>query len=150
MYGELMRVKGAELGRKWCYRTARTADVYYKQIMALSMKGYRVISVDIPRLWNNQEWVQAFEKFLDVIDVHHTPFFLLKRYVLIGIPNGPHEPFIADSVDFVIAQVKTLTRGDLASRLTLISDVASMGPLLLSDSLITIMDVEVKMLLISS
>lgn len=30
-----------------------------------------MISVDIPRVWNNQEWVQAFEKFLDVIDVHH-------------------------------------------------------------------------------
>ncbi|KAL7594206.1 uncharacterized protein LOC111918762 [Lactuca sativa] len=175
--------------------TAGTADVYYKQIMALSMKGYRVISVDIPRVWNNQEWVQAFEKFLDVIDVHHihlygtslggflallfaqhrprrvkslvlsnafldtkyfsaampwspvvswTPSFLLKRYVLTGIPNGPHEPFIADSVDFVVAQVETLTREDLASRLTLTSDAASVGPLLLSNSLITIMDTNDK------
>ncbi|KAK9053449.1 hypothetical protein SSX86_030083 [Deinandra increscens subsp. villosa] len=51
--------------------TAGTADVYYKQIMALSIKGYRVISVDIPCVWNSLEWVQAFEKFLDVIDVHH-------------------------------------------------------------------------------
>ncbi|XP_058009572.1 uncharacterized protein LOC110672917 isoform X2 [Hevea brasiliensis] len=50
---------------------AGTADVYYKQIMSLSMKGYRVISVDIPRVWNRHEWIQAFEKFLDVIDVHH-------------------------------------------------------------------------------
>ncbi|KAJ9555303.1 hypothetical protein OSB04_009917 [Centaurea solstitialis] len=198
--------------------TAGTADVYYKQIMALSMKGYRVISVDIPCVWNNQEWVQAFEKFLDVIDVHHavifvcnslevlpfgiadeclsnryistahpggflallfaqhrprrvkslvlsnafletqyfaaampwapvvgwTPSFLLKRYVLTGIPNGPHEPFIADSVDFVVAQVETLSREDLASRLTLSSDAASVGPLMLSDSLITIMDTNDK------
>nr|KAJ0190927.1 hypothetical protein LSAT_V11C800451210 [Lactuca sativa] len=129
---------------------AGTTNVYYKQIMALSMKGYRLISINIPRVWNNQEWVQAFEKFLDISDVHHTPSFLLKRYVLTGIPNGPHEPFIVDSVDFVVTQVETLTRGDLASRLTLISDVASVGPLLLSDCLITIMDVEVKMLLISS
>ncbi|KAI3522509.1 hypothetical protein L1887_00344 [Cichorium endivia] len=175
--------------------TAGTADVYYKQIMALSMKGYRVISIDIPRVWNNQEWVQAFEKFLDVIDVHHihlygtslggflallfaqhrprrvkslvlsnsfldtkyfsaampwapvvswTPSFLLKRYVLTGIPSGPHEPFIADSVDFVVAQVETLSREDLASRLTLTSDAASVGPLLISDSLITIMDTNDK------
>ncbi|KAI3707077.1 hypothetical protein L6452_25283 [Arctium lappa] len=175
--------------------TAGTADVYYKQIMALSMKGYRVISVDIPCVWNNQEWVQAFEKFLDVIDVHHihlygtslggflallfaqhrprrvkslvlsnafletkyfaaampwapvvgwTPSFLLKRYVLTGIPSGPHEPFIADSVDFVVAQVETLSREDLASRLTLSSDDASVGPLMLSDSLITIMDTNDK------
>ncbi|KAL6573152.1 hypothetical protein OROMI_012768 [Orobanche minor] len=175
--------------------TAGTADIYYKQIMSLSMKGYRVISVDIPRVWNNQEWVQAFEKFFDVIDVHHihlygtslggflallfaqhrpgrvkslvlsnafldtkyfsaampwapvvrwTPSFLLKRYVLTGIPNGPHEPFVADSVDFVVAQVETLSRDDLASRLTLTSDAASVGPLLLSDSSITLMDTNDK------
>ncbi|KAK1436165.1 hypothetical protein QVD17_01941 [Tagetes erecta] len=174
---------------------AGTADVYYKQIMALSMKGYRVISVDIPHIWNNQEWVQAFEKFLDVIDVHRihlygtslggflallfaqhrprrvkslilsntfletkyfaaampwapvvswTPSFLLKRYVLTGIPSGPHEPFIADAVDFVVAQVETLSREDLASRLTLTSDAASVGPLMLSDSLITIIDTNDK------
>ncbi|XP_075508645.1 uncharacterized protein LOC142545371 [Primulina tabacum] len=171
--------------------TAGTADVYYKQIMSLSMKGYRVISVDIPRVWNHHEWILAFEKFLDVINVHHihlygtslggflaqlfaqhrprrvrslilsntfletnsfsaampwapivgwTPSFLLKRYVLNGIHDGPHEPFIADSVDFIVAQVETLSRDDLASRLSLTVDAASVGPLLLSDSLITIMD----------
>lgn len=171
--------------------TAGTADVYYKQIMSLSMKGYHVISVDIPRVWNNSEWVLAFEKFLDAIDVHHihlygtslggflaqlfaqhrprrvrslvlsntfletrnfsaampwapivswTPSFLLKRYVLTGIRDGPHEPFIADSVDFVVSQVETLSREDLASRLSLTTDDASVGPLLLSDSFITIMD----------
>ncbi|XP_073133061.1 uncharacterized protein [Henckelia pumila] len=171
--------------------TAGTADVYYKQIMSLSMKGYRVISVDIPRVWNHHEWILAFEKFLDVINVHHihlygtslggflaqlfaqhrprrvrslvlsntfletssfsaampwaplvgwTPSFLLKRYVLTGIRDGPHEPFIADSVDFIVAQVETLSRDDLASRLSLTADAASVGPLLLSDSLITIMD----------
>ncbi|KAL1333632.1 hypothetical protein HN51_062489 [Arachis hypogaea] len=171
--------------------TAGTADVYYKQIMSLSMKGYRVISVDIPRVWNHTEWIQVFEKFLDAIDVHHihlygtslggflaqlfalhrprrvrslvlsntfletrsfsaampwapiaswTPSFLLKRYVLTGIRDGPHEPFIADSVDFVVSQVETLSREDLASRLSLTTADASVGPLLLSDSAITIMD----------
>ncbi|KAH7514098.1 hypothetical protein FEM48_Zijuj11G0052700 [Ziziphus jujuba var. spinosa] len=171
--------------------TAGTADVYYKQIMSLSMKGYRVISVDIPRVWNHHEWIQAFEKFLDAIDVHHihlygtslggflaqlfaqhrprrvrslvlsnsfvetrsfstampwapivswTPSFLLKRYVLTGIRDGPQEPFIADSVDFVVSQVETLSKDDLASRLTLTVDATSVGSLLLSDSFITIMD----------
>ncbi|KAL5541060.1 hypothetical protein UlMin_042633 [Ulmus minor] len=171
--------------------TAGTADVYYKQIMALSFKGYRIISVDIPRVWNHHEWIQAFEKFLDAIDVHHihlygtslggflaqlfaqhrprrvrslilsnsfletrsfsaampwapivgwTPSFLLKRYILTGIRDGPHEPFIADSVDFVVSQVETLSREDLASRLTLTVDAASVGSLLLPDSLITIID----------
>lgn len=37
--------------------------------------------------------------------VSWTPAFLLKRYVLSGIRGGPHEPFIADSVDFVVSQV---------------------------------------------
>ncbi|XP_068306550.1 uncharacterized protein [Pyrus communis] len=171
--------------------TAGTADVCYKQIMPLSMKGYRVISVDIPSVWNHHEWILAFEKFLDAIDVHHihiygtalggflaqlfaqhrprrvrslilsntfldtrnfsaempwapvinwTPSFLLKRYVLTGILDGPHEPFIADSVDFVVSQVEMLSREDLASRLTLTADTVSVGPLLLTDSFITIMD----------
>ncbi|XWS38503.1 hypothetical protein CRYUN_Cryun19dG0136700 [Craigia yunnanensis] len=156
-----------------------------------NVQGYRVISVDIPRVWNHQEWIKSFEKFLDTIDVHHihlygtslggflaqlfaqhrprrvkslilsntfletrsfaaampwapivgwTPSFLLKRYILTGIRDGPHEPFIADSVDFVVSQVETLSRDDLASRLTLTVDNASVEPLLLSDSFITIMD----------
>ncbi|KAK8483814.1 hypothetical protein V6N11_030583 [Hibiscus sabdariffa] len=68
------------------------------------------------------------------------PSFLLKRYVLTGIRDGPHEPFIADSVDFVVSQVETLSKDDLASRLTLTVDNAAVKPLLLQDSFITIMD----------
>ncbi|XP_038976534.1 maspardin isoform X4 [Phoenix dactylifera] len=170
---------------------AGTADVYYKQIMSLSLKGYRVISIDIPQVWNHHEWIHAFEKFLDTINVHHvhlygtslggflaqifaqhrprrvkslvlsntflethkfaaampwsplvswTPSFLLKRHILTGIHDGPHEPFIADSVDFVVGQVEKLSREDISSRLSLNVNVTSVGPLLLPDSLITIMD----------
>lgn len=36
-----------------------------------AFQGYRVVSVDIPRVWNHHEWIQAFEKFLDAINVHH-------------------------------------------------------------------------------
>lgn len=159
--------------------------------MSLSMKGYRVISVDIPQVWNHHAWVLAFEKFLDTINIHHvhlygtslggflaqifaqyrprrvkslvlsnsfletqkfsdsmpwspivnwTPPFLLKRYILTGIRDGPHEPFIADSVDFVVGQVETLAREELSSRLSLNVNAASVGSLLLSDSFITIMD----------
>ncbi|WOL09668.1 maspardin isoform X1 [Canna indica] len=159
--------------------------------MSLAMKGYRVISVDIPRVWNHLEWIHTFEKFLDTLGIYHvhlygtslggflalvfaqhrprrvkslvlsnaflethkfadsmpwspvvnwTPSFLLKRYILSGIRDGPHEPFIADSVDFVVGQVETLSSDDLSSRLKLNVNVASVGPLLLSDSFITIMD----------
>ncbi|KAG6485466.1 maspardin-like isoform X1 [Zingiber officinale] len=170
---------------------AGTADVYYKQIMSLSIKGYRVISVDIPRIWNHMEWVQSFEKFLDTLSIYHihlygtslggflalvfaqhrprrvkslvlsntflethkfaaampwspivnwTPAFLLKRYILSGIRDGSHEPFIADSIDFVVGQVEILSSDDLSSRLKLNVNAASVGPLSLSDSFITIMD----------
>ncbi|KAI7985027.1 Alpha-mannosidase 2 [Camellia lanceoleosa] len=40
----------------------------------------------------------------------------------------------------IIEQVETLSKDDLASRLTLTTDDASVGPLLLSDALITIID----------
>lgn len=171
--------------------TTGTADVYYKQIMSLSMKGFRVVSIDIPRVWNHQEWIQAFEKFLDAIDVHHVhlygtslggflsqlfaqyrprrvkslvlsntfletrnfaatmpwapvvgfaPSFLLKRYILSGIRDVPQEPFIADSVDFVVSQVETISKDDLASRLSLTADTVVVGPLLLSETFITVMD----------
>ncbi|RLN15942.1 maspardin [Panicum miliaceum] len=170
---------------------AGTADVYYKQIMSLCMKGYRVISIDVPQVWNHHEWIHSFEKFLDSMNIHHvhiygtslggflaqifaqhrprrvkslilsntflethkfaaampwspvvnwTPSFLLKRYLLTGIRDGPHEPFIADSVDFVVGQVETLSRDDLSSRLMLNVNVASVGSLMLPDSLVTIMD----------
>lgn len=42
---------------------------------------------------------------------------------------------------WLLIQVETLSREDLASRLTLNVDAASVGSLLLSDSYITIMDV---------
>ncbi|KAG8095448.1 hypothetical protein GUJ93_ZPchr0012g21104 [Zizania palustris] len=159
--------------------------------LTLLGEGYRVISIDVPQVWNHHEWIHSFEKFLDSMNIHHahiygtslggflaqifaqhrprrvkslvlsntflethkfaaampwspvvnwTPSFLLKRYLLTGIRDGPHEPFIADSVDFVVSQVETLSRDDLSSRLMLNVNVASVGSLMLPDSLITIMD----------
>ncbi|RWW53045.1 hypothetical protein BHE74_00040493 [Ensete ventricosum] len=46
--------------------------------------------------------------FAQAHSVNWTPSFLLKRYILSGIRDGPHEPFIADSVDFVVGQVFTI------------------------------------------
>ncbi|CAI0551540.1 unnamed protein product [Linum tenue] len=82
--------------------------VHFKsQVPLHKIPGYRVISIDIPRVWNHIEWIQEFDKFLDVIHVHH---------------------------------VETLSKDDLASRLTLNVDATSVGSLLLSDQFITIMD----------
>lgn len=171
--------------------TAGTADVFYKQILTLCLKGYRVIAADAPPVWTHQEWVSSFEKFLDALGCHHVhlygtslggflaqmfaqhrprrvkslllsntfvdnhtfqasmswsaligwaPEFVLKRYVLTGIRDGPQEPAIADSIDFVVSQLETLTRDELASRLTLNTLPAAVGQLGLADSSITIMD----------
>lgn len=171
--------------------TAGTADVFYKQILSLSSKGYRVIATDAPPVWSHQEWVNSFEKFLDTIGVHHihiygtslggflaqlfahyrprrvkslvlsntfvdtrefaaatawsslinwTPEFMLKRYILSGIRDGPQEPLIADSIDFIVNQLETLSREELASRLTLNTAVGAVGQVLVPDSAITIMD----------
>ncbi|PIA50034.1 hypothetical protein AQUCO_01300635v1 [Aquilegia coerulea] len=138
--------------------TAETADVYYKQIMSLSMKvhlygtslggflaqlfaQYRPRRVKSLILSNSFLDTRSFSAAMPWAPmVKWAPSFLLKRYVLTGIRDGPHEPFIADSVDFVVSQVETLKREDLASRLTLTVDSATVGSLLLSDSFITIMD----------
>lgn len=51
-------------------------------------------------------FVLTLNVFRDALcSVSWTPSFLLKRYVLTGIRDGPHEPFIADSVDFAVSQV---------------------------------------------
>ncbi|KAL3687904.1 hypothetical protein R1sor_014213 [Riccia sorocarpa] len=170
---------------------AGTADVFYKQILSLSAKGYRVIAADAPAVRSHQEWVSSFEKFLDTLGAHHvhlygtslggflaqlfaqyrvrrvkslllsntfldtrafhegikwasfiswTPEFVLKRYILSGIRDGPQEPLIADSIDFVVSQLETLTRDELASRLILNTTPTAVGQLPIPDSAITIMD----------
>lgn len=49
------------------------------------------------------------QRFFFGNSVSWSPSFLLKRYILSGIHDGPHEPFIADSVDFVVGQVHKIT-----------------------------------------
>jgi hypothetical protein len=34
-------------------------------------QGYRVISIDVPQVWNHHEWIHSFEKFLDSMNIHH-------------------------------------------------------------------------------
>lgn len=42
-----------------------TADVFFKQLVALSSVGYRVMSIEYPVYWSYQEWVEGFRKLLD-------------------------------------------------------------------------------------
>ncbi|KAK1307006.1 40S ribosomal protein S13-1 [Acorus calamus] len=139
---------------------AGTADVYYKQILSLSMKGYRVVSVDIPRVRNHHEWIQAFEKFLDTINVHHVHLYGTSLGGFLAQLFTQHRPRRVKSLvlsnsflethKFSAAmpwspmkpqgEVEKLSREDVSSRLTLNVDATSVGSLLLRDSFITIMD----------
>ncbi|XP_072167580.1 maspardin-like [Diadema setosum] len=42
-----------------------TGDVYFKQILGLSAKGYRVIGLEYPVHWTIQEFCESFRKLLD-------------------------------------------------------------------------------------
>ena len=50
-----------------------TADVFYKQLMSLSAKGYRVISAEHPPYWTVKDWCEGFKKLMDhlgLVKVH--------------------------------------------------------------------------------
>ncbi|KAK6643724.1 hypothetical protein RUM43_005234 [Polyplax serrata] len=148
-----------------------TADVFYKQLMCLSAKGYRVISAEHPPYWNVRDWCEGFKKLMDhlgLVKVHlfgvslggflaqkyaeYTfqcprvaslilcntfvntsifsygdsanvfrifPTLLLKKIIMGNLPNNLTDKEIADSVDFMVEKLESLTQQDLASRLTI-------------------------------
>lgn len=42
-----------------------TADIFFKQLLALSSAGYRVMSIEYPVYWSYHEWVEGFRRLLD-------------------------------------------------------------------------------------
>jgi len=44
---------------------AGTADIFYRQCLALSVRGYRVLSVESPPYWSQTEWCRGFKELLD-------------------------------------------------------------------------------------
>jgi len=49
--------------------TGGTADVFYKQCLALSGHGYRVLSVEYPPYWNLHDWCVGFRDLLDHLNL---------------------------------------------------------------------------------
>lgn len=47
--------------------TAGTADIFYKQLLALSARGYRVLSVEAPHYWTVRDWCRGFRDLLDTL-----------------------------------------------------------------------------------
>jgi len=169
-----------------------TAEVFYKQMMSLCPKGYRLVAVQYPAYSTHENWVKAFDKFIDSLKVpkvhlfgtalggylaqcyaHYrpgrilslilcntfcdtqyyvdnhpfvgifswTPDFILKRVLLQNFPDYDVEGEIANSIDFMVEQLETVSQEDLASRLVL---NCTLGPLVAQDiphdSKITIID----------
>ncbi|CAG9862297.1 unnamed protein product [Phyllotreta striolata] len=52
-----------------------TADIFYKQALALSAKGIRVISAESPVYWNVREWCEGFKKLLDYLELDRVHIF---------------------------------------------------------------------------
>uniref|UniRef100_A0ABD2XL33 Maspardin n=1 Tax=Trichogramma kaykai TaxID=54128 RepID=A0ABD2XL33_9HYME len=52
-----------------------TADIYFKQILGLSAKGYRVIAVEPPVYWDVKEWCNGFRRLLDYLQLKKVHLF---------------------------------------------------------------------------
>jgi len=52
-----------------------TAEVFYKQILSLGPKGFRVISVQYPGYMNYTRWLRAFDRFIDMLSVDKVHLF---------------------------------------------------------------------------
>ncbi|KZC04413.1 PREDICTED: maspardin-like [Dufourea novaeangliae] len=52
-----------------------TADVFFKQLLGLAAKGYRIISVEAPVYWNIKEWCDGFRKLLDYMELDKVHLF---------------------------------------------------------------------------
>ncbi|CAG9820986.1 unnamed protein product [Phaedon cochleariae] len=52
-----------------------TADIFFKQALALSAKGIRVLSAEAPVYWNVREWCEGFKKLLDHMDLDRVHIF---------------------------------------------------------------------------
>lgn len=46
-----------------------TADVFFRQALALSVKGYRVLAVESPAYWSLDDWCKGFKELLDHLNL---------------------------------------------------------------------------------
>ncbi|XP_074650527.1 maspardin-like [Tubulanus polymorphus] len=170
-----------------------TADVFFKQMIALSAVGCRVIAVEYPVYWSIGEWCEGFRKLLDYLHldkvhvfgaslggflaqkfaqytcksprVHslllcnsfvdtsvfqqsttaHSfwlmPALLLKKMVMGNFDTGIVDKDIADSIDFMVDKLDSMSQQELASRLTLNCLNSYVEPQKISNVPVTLMDV---------
>lgn len=148
-----------------------TADVFFRQLLALSTAGYRVIAVEYPVYWTMREFCEGFKRLLDNLQLDKVhifgaslggflaqkfaeythksprvaslilcnsfyetsifqqtnsaptfwmmPALFLKKMVMGNFDRSLTDPEIADSIDFLVEKLDSLSQQELASRLTL-------------------------------
>nr|CAD7441793.1 unnamed protein product [Timema bartmani] len=136
-----------------------TCDVFFKQILALNAKGFRVIAVsgflaqkfaestmNCPRvasliLCNTFTDTSVFSYSESAVVFWMLPSLVLKKMVMGNFTSGKVDPRIADSIDFMVERLESLTQQELASRLTLNCMTCYVEPQKIMSLPITIMDV---------
>nr|XP_023020099.1 maspardin-like [Leptinotarsa decemlineata] len=117
-----------------------TADIFFKQALALSAKGIRVISAEPPAYWNIRDFCEGFRKLLDHLGLDRIHIFgpSLGELLLLAIYHNLCGLVITSyslksSIRIVIQrdrlihifivrisfQLESIPQTDLASRLTL-------------------------------
>uniref|UniRef100_A0A8C9ILJ5 SPG21 abhydrolase domain containing, maspardin n=1 Tax=Piliocolobus tephrosceles TaxID=591936 RepID=A0A8C9ILJ5_9PRIM len=146
-----------------------TADVFFRQILALTGWGYRVIAVHLfgaslggflaqkfaeythksPRvhsliLCNSFSDTSIFNQTWTANSFWLMPAFMLKKIVLGNFSSGPVDPMMADAIDFMVDRLESLGQSELASRLTLNCQNSYVEPHKIRDIPVTIMDAGVQ------
>jgi len=75
--GQFMKLDLEALNAPYCFchQFAGALKFFYKQVMALSLDGYRVIAIDIPPFWSLMAFCDCFTKLLHFLDLKKVHIF---------------------------------------------------------------------------
>ncbi|XP_065352404.1 maspardin-like [Cloeon dipterum] len=170
-----------------------TADVFFRQVLALHAKGFRVLAAEPPAYWTVKEFCEGLKKLMDhlgLLKIHifgaslggflaqkfaeytancsrvaslilcnsftdtsifnftdtasyfwMLPSLVLKRMVMGNFSTQIVDSKIADSIDFMVDRLESMSQQDLASRLTLNCLECSVNAQKVSGLKITLIDV---------
>eukprot|EP00036_Acanthoecidae_sp_10tr_P019998 CAMPEP_0206314790 /NCGR_PEP_ID=MMETSP0106_2-20121207/15202_1 /ASSEMBLY_ACC=CAM_ASM_000206 /TAXON_ID=81532 /ORGANISM="Acanthoeca-like sp., Strain 10tr" /LENGTH=299 /DNA_ID=CAMNT_0053746163 /DNA_START=222 /DNA_END=1117 /DNA_ORIENTATION=+ len=94
-------------------------------------------------LCNSFTDTNAFSKLPNHQLYKYSPSFVMKRLILKNFPKGKIDPEVADSVDFVVERLDSLSREELASRLTMNTMPGYVEPHQLNEQEMSIMLIDV-------
>ncbi|EGD72225.1 hypothetical protein PTSG_00246 [Salpingoeca rosetta] len=115
---------------------------FLAQKLAELTKEYRL--VQSLTLINGFTDTAAFKSAPSALVVQFLPGFMLKRMLMQNFPQGRLHTDVANSIDFIVEQLETLTQPELASRLNLNIKPSYVDPRPILDQHIPVMIVEVQ------